>query len=315
MGEKKKKKHGKLKTFIILALAGVFGLLVVMTGAAGGGSVASMAEEERKNAERQESELENFLHTYSQEQVRIAEEAIDEYMLRKQDNTQGGDKYIEDLAPDFFKEQKELQKKRNKGADKEADNMPLDIRWDTYFAGYILKYAGVDTEQWNAAPSSFATKLFIREKLTTPENYIPRIGDIVFFGKPIKNFFEGVIIKARFCGIVTDVEAVHDHTKIIAMRITVAEGCVDNSIVNRNLNYGTSYVKLYQYDLYDTKGNDHHERAGDYVPIMGYATVAEDVKKLVSTDDTRDRKNLVYDIDLKMTYDEAIQMQEGEKSN
>ena len=171
--------------------------------------------------------------------------------------------------------------------------------------------AGIDISDWNAGASTFATKLHQNGKFNIAEGYIPREGDIIFWGKKLRSLSDGQTIKARHCGIVTKVEMITDHTLIKAMRITVIEGDVEGRIVNGNYSHSTSYVEAYIYDLYDTHGNNHHGSSASYEQIMGYGTVATDVEQVESTTDTSDYEHLVYTIDLQSTYEEAA-AREGE---
>ena len=173
--------------------------------------------------------------------------------------------------------------------------------------------AGIEMSDWNAGASTFATKLHQNGKFSIAEGYIPREGDIVFWGKKLRSLSDGQTIKARHCGIVTKVEVIADHTLIKAMQITVTEGDVEGRIVNGNYSHSTSYVEAYIYDLYDTQGNNHHGSAGSYEQIMGYGTVATDIEEVESTTDTSDYEHLVYTIDLQTTYEEAA-AREGESS-
>ena len=171
--------------------------------------------------------------------------------------------------------------------------------------------AGIEMSDWNAAASTFATKLHQNGKFNITEGYIPREGDTVFWGKKLRSLSDGQTIKARHCGIVTKVEIIADHTLIKAMRITVIEGDVEGRIKNGNYDHTSAYVEAYIYDLYDTQGNNHHGSSGAYEQIMGYGTVATDVEQVESTTDTSDYEHLVYTIDLQSTYEEAA-AREGE---
>ena len=175
----------------------------------------------------------------------------------------------------------------------------------------MMTNAGIDMSDWNAGASTFATKLHQNGKFNIAEGYIPREGDIIFWGKKLRSLSDGQTIKVRHCGIVTKVEIIADHTLIKAMRITVIEGDVEGRIVNGNYSHSTSYVEAYIYDLYDTQGNNHHGSSGAYEQIMGYGTVATDVEQVESTTDTSDYEHLVYTIDLQSTYEEAA-AREGE---
>ena len=218
-------------------------------------------------------------------------------------DTKGGDSYIETLNPTLL----------NQNVSRTHNITPLNIQWDSYFIGQVMTNAGIDISDWNAGASTFATKLHQNGKFNIAEGYIPREGDIIFWGKKLRSLSDGQTIKARHCGIVTKVEMITDHTLIKAMRITVIEGDVEGRIVNGNYSHSTSYVEAYIYDLYDTHGNNHHGSSASYEQIMGYGTVATDVEQVESTTDTSDYEHLVYTIDLQSTYEEAA-AREGESS-
>ena len=298
----KKKKKSKFKKYLILTCGGLaFGLFMLM-----GASSATVSTEGGRQvsvASAQTSNLETYLTTRSEEQIALVEAAQAELTTRGGADTKGGDSYIETLNPTLL----------NQNVSRTHNITLLNIQWDSYFIGQVMTNAGIDISDWNAGASTFATKLHQNGKFNIAEGYIPREGDIIFWGKKLRSLSDGQTIKARHCGIVTKVEMITDHTIIKAMRITVIEGDVEGRIVNGNYSHSTSYVEAYIYDLYDTHGNNHHGSSASYEQIMGYGTVATDVEQVESTTDTSDYEHLVYTIDLQSTHEEAA-ARKGESS-
>ena len=296
----KKKKKSKFKKYLILTCGGLaFGLFMLM-----GASSATVSTEGGRQVSvvtAQTSILEAYLNNRTEEQIALVEAAQTELTTRGGADTKGGDSYIETLNPTLL----------NQNVSRTHNITPLNIQWDSYFIGQVMTNAGIDISDWNAGASTFATKLHQNGKFNIAEGYIPREGDIIFWGKKLRSLSDGQTIKARHCGIVTKVEMITDHTLIKAMRITVIEGDVEGRIVNGNYSHSTSYVEVYIYDLYDTQGNNHHGSSASYEQIMGYGTVATDVEQVESTTDTSDYEHLVYTIDLQSTYEEAA-AREGE---
>ena len=298
----KKKKKSKFKKYLILTGGFlVFGLFMLM--GASSASVGTEGGRQESVVTAQTSILEAYLNNRSEEQIALVEAAQAELTARGGTSTKGGDSYIETLNPTLL----------NQNVSRTHNITPLNIQWDSYFIGQVMTNAGIDISDWNAGASTFATKLHQNGKFNIAEGYIPREGDIIFWGKKLRSLSDGQTIKARHCGIVTKVEMITDHTLIKAMRITVIEGDVEGRIVNGNYSHSTSCVEAYTYDLYDTHGNNHHGSAGSYEQIMGYGTVATDVEQVESTTDTSDYEHLVYTIDLQSTYEEAA-AREGESS-
>ena len=296
----KKKKKSKFKKYLILTCGGLaFGLFMLM-----GASSATVSTEGGRQvsvASAQTSNLETYLNTRTEEQIALVEAAQAELTTRGGADTKGGDSYIETLNPTLL----------NQNVSRTHNITPLNIQWDSYFIGQMMTNAGIDMSDWNAGASTFATKLHQNGKFNIAEGYIPREGDIIFWGKKLRSLSDGQTIKVRHCGIVTKVEMITDHTLIKAMRITVIEGDVEGRIKNGNYDHTSAYVEAYIYDLYDTQGNNHHGSSGAYEQIMGYGTVATDVEQVESTTDTSDYEHLVYTIDLQSTYEEAA-AREGE---
>ena len=298
----KKKKKSKFKKYLILTCGGLAFDLFMLMGASSA-TVSTEGGRQVSVASAQTSNLETYLTTRSEEQIALVEAAQAELTTRGGADTKGGDSYIETLNPTLL----------NQNVSRTHNITPLNIQWDSYFIGQVMTNAGIDISDWNAGASTFATKLHQNGKFNIAEGYIPREGDIIFWGKKLRSLSDGQTIKARHCGIVTKVEMITDHTLIKAMRITVIEGDVEGRIVNGNYSHSTSYVEAYIYDLYDTQENNHHGSSGLYEQIMGYGTVATDVEQVESTTDTSDYEHLVYTIDLQTTYEEAA-AREGESS-
>ena len=305
-----KKKKSKFKIYIILTI-GFFGFALFMLMGASSATVSTEGGRQTSVAAAQESNLTAYLSSRSAEQIALAEAAQAELTARGGTSTKGGDSYIETLNPGLLHPEESSTQSSQSSATQNTE--PLNVQWDSYFIGQMMTNAGIEMSDWNAGASTFATKLHQNGKFNIAEGYIPREGDIVFWGKKLRSLSDGQTIKARHCGIVTKVEIIADHTLIKAMRITVIEGDVEGRIVNGNYSHSTSYVEAYIYDLYDTQGNNHHGSSGSYEQIMGYGTVATDVEQVESTTDTSDYEHLVYTIDLQTTYEEAA-AREGESS-
>ena len=306
----KEKKRSKFKIYIILTI-GFFGFALFMLMGASSATVSTEGGRQASVAAAQESNLTAYLNSRSAEQIALVEAAQAELTARGGTSAKGGDSYIETLNPGLLHPEESSTQSSQSSTTQNTE--PLNVQWDSYFIGQMMTNAGIDMSDWNAVASTFATKLHQNGKFSIAEGYIPREGDIVFWGKKLRSLSDGQTIKARHCGIVTKVEVIADHTIIKAMRITVIEGDVEGRIVNGNYSHSTSYVEAYIYDLYDTQGNNRHGSSGSYEQIMGYGTVATDVEQVESTADTSDYEHLVYTIDLQTTYEEAA-AREGESS-
>ena len=305
-----KKKKSKFKIYIILTI-GFFGFALFMLMGASSATVSTEGGRRASVTAAQESNLTAYLNSRSAEQIALVEAAQAELTARGGTSAKGGDSYIETLNPGLLHPEESSTQSSQSSTTQNTE--PLNVQWDSYFIGQMMTNAGIDMSDWNAGASTFATKLHQNGKFSIAEGYIPREGDIVFWGKKLRSLSDGQTIKARHCGIVTKVEMITDHTIIKAMRITVIEGDVDGRIKNGNYDHASAYVEAYIYDLYDTQGNNHHGSSGLYEQIMGYGTVATDVEQVESTTDTSDYEHLVYTIDLQSTYEEAA-AREGESS-
>ena len=164
-----------------------------------------------------------------------------------------------------------------------------NVQWDTYFVKHCMEIANIDISNWDKNCSVFAKKLHNNGNFSIEKDYLPKVGDIAFFGQKINTLLDGQTIRANHCGIVSKVEMITDKTDIKALRVTVIEGDVEGKIINGNYDHTTACVETYTYDLYEST----HTRYGE---IMGYGTVVSDIPE---SDD------LVYTIDLKSTFDEV----------
>lgn len=299
-----REKKSKWK-WILLGLAAPLGMVVFMIMAVGGGAITSMQGYEESVAEAQASNLQSYLDDISPEQKALVHAARTELDERNGAKTKGADEYVYTLARTTY----DIQKKNN-------PNKPVNITWDSFFVGQMMTNAGIEISTWNQTTSAFATKIHQKGTYHLPEGYIPRKGDIVFFGDEVPSLDNGMTIKAKYCGIVTRVETVVEGTTIKAMRIIVIEGDAEGKIKAGNLDHSTSYVSAYTYDLYDTKGNNHHGYPMNYAAIIGYGKVVNDERKVESTTEESNYKDLYYTIDLQSAYEDAMadkeSSQEGE---
>ena len=168
-------------------------------------------------------------------------------------------------------------------------NSSSNIQWDTYFVKYCMDTANINVPEWNKSCTVFATKLHLNGKFSLEKDYLPKAGDIVFFGRKINTLLDSQTIRANHCGIVSKVEVITDKTEINAMQITVIEGDVEGEIINGSYDHSTAYVETYTYDLHESTNTR-------YGQIMGYGTVVSDISE---------SDELVYTIDLKSAFDEV----------
>ena len=294
MQEKKKNKKGCIVSLIVgLSGALMMGVMLIMAAAS---AVNTEGGKQESVTAAQTSNLTSYINTRSSEQIAIVNAARNEHTNRGGTETRGGDSYIEALTPD-----------RVSRPESSGPSEPMNINWSSHFVGQIMTNAGIDTSLWSSNVSAFATNLHSEERFSLLDNYIPRAGDIIFWGRPLRSLTAGQAIRARYCGIVAQVEMVTNQTEINAMRITVIEGDVEGGRRNGNYDHSTAYVDSYTYDLYNTQGNNHH--GGTYDQIIGYGTMASDIESVESTADTSDYENLVYTINLTSTYDAAVARQ------
>ena len=205
---KEKKKKSKLKTYLIMT-GGFFIFCLFMLMGASSASVGTEGSRQASVASAQTSLLESYINSRSEQQRALVEAAKTENTSRGGTDTKGGKSYIKKLAPEKTK---------------------FNVSWDSYFVGQMMANAGIDISEWDAAASVFATKLHKSGKFSIAENYIPREGNIVFWGKKLRSLSAGQTIKARHCGIVTKVEMITDHTLIKAMRIISQRNTI--SVIN-----------------------------------------------------------------------------------
>ena len=294
MAEQKKSKRGCIISLIVgLSGALMMGIMLIMAAAS---AVNTEGGRQESVTAAQTSNLNTYINTRSAEQIAIVNSARNEHTNRGGAETRGGDSYIEALTPD------QVSRPESSGSSE-----PMNINWSSHFVGQIMTNAGIDTSLWSGNVSTFATNLHSEERFSLPDNYIPRAGDIIFWGRTLRSLTAGQAIRASYCGIVAQVEMVTNQTEINAMRITVIEGDVEGGRRNGNYDHSTAYVDSYTYDLYNTQGNNHH--GGTYYQIIGYGTIASDIESVESTADTSDYENLVYTINLTSAYDAAIAQQ------
>ena len=245
---------------VILSLTGVFfiGFMLIM-------SVTSALNTEQGQQESvtavQTSALNNYINVRTEQQIALVNAAKNEYTERGGTLTKGGNAYTN------------------------SEN----VQWDTHFIKHCIDTANINISEWNKSCSVFATKLHLNGKFSLEKDYLPKAGDIVFFGRKISTLLDGQTVRANHCGIVSRVELITEKTEINAMRITVIEGDVEGGIINGSYDHSTAYVETYAYDLYEST-NTH------YGQIMGYGTVVSDISE---------SDELVYTINLKSTFDKT----------
>ena len=210
----------------------------------------------------QTSTLSSYINVRTEQQIALVNAAKNEYTERGGTLTKGGNTYM---------------------------NSSSNIQWDTYFVKYCMDTANINVSEWNKSCTVFATELHLNGKFSLEKDYLPKAGDIVFFGRKISTLLDGQTVRANHCGIVSRVEMITDKTEINAIRITVIEGDVEGEIINGSYDHSTAYVETYIYDLYESTNTR-------YGQIMGYGTVVSDITE---------SDELVYTINLKSTFDEA----------
>lgn len=302
MAEKKKSKKGCLVSLLLTILGCLFmGFMLIMAAAS---TVNTEGGRQESVTTVQSSNLNTYINTRSTEQIAIVNATQNEHTSRGGTETRGGNSYIEALTPDQVSSPESSTTSGNSSSQTDS---PMNINWNCHFVGQVMTNAGLDTSLWSSNAPTFATNLHNNDSFSLPNGYIPRVGDIIFWGRPVSTLSAGQAVRARYCGIVTQVEMITNRTEINAMRITVIEGDVEGGRTNGNYDHSTAYVEAYVYDLYETQGNNHH--GGTYDQIVGYGTVASDIVTQESTTDTSDLENLVYTINLTSTYDAAIAQQ------
>lgn len=291
-----KNKSGKFKfiklCFLTLLLFCV--LIMVMIAGIASSSGAEGGRQESVTAV-QTSALESYTASTTHQQNTLVQMAINENQSRKGTSTKGADTYIKNLTPNDYK-----------AAKKKDRNNPVNVEWSSYFVGQCMKNAGISTDSWSKSVSAFATKLNNQRKFHIADGYIPKVGDIVFFGKALKVLSANDTIRADHCGIVSRVNIVNNRTEINAIQITVIEGDVEGSIISGKYSHSTSYVKEYTYDLYSFTGNSHYTMTSSKGAITGYGTVADDVNSVEFTSDSSDTEHLYYTINIRYRYEDAL---------
>ena len=244
---------------VILSLTGLFFIGFMLIMAATSALNTEQGRQESVTAV-QTSNLDSYINLRTEQQIALVNAAKNEYTERGGTLTKGGNAYSSE-----------------------------NVQWDTYFVKYCMDTANINVPEWNKSCIVFATKLHLNGKFSLEKDYLPKSGDIVFFGRKISTLLDGQTVRANHCGIVSKVEMITEKTEINAMRISVIEGDVEGEFINGNYDHSTADVETYTYDLYENTNTR-------YGQIMGYGTVVSDIPE---------SDELVYTIDLKSTFDEV----------
>ena len=245
---------------VILSLTGLFFIGFMLIMAATSALNTEQGRQESVTAV-QTSNLDSYINLRTEQQIALVNAAKNEYTERGGTLTKGGNAYTN------------------------SEN----VQWDTHFIKHCIDTANINVLEWNKSCTVFATKLHLNGKFSLEKDYLPKSGDIVFFGRKISTLLDGQTVRANHCGIVSKVEMITEKTEINAMRISVIEGDVEGEIIKGSYDHSTAYVETYTYDLYESTNTR-------YGKIMGYGTVVSDIPE---------SDELVYTIDLKSTFDEV----------
>ena len=246
---------------VIISLTVIFfvGFMLIMAAA----SVLNTEQGRQESVTAvQTSNLNSYINVRTEQQIAFVNAAKNEYTERGGTLTKGGNAYT---------------------------NSSENVQWDAHFIKYCMDIANVNISEWNKSCTVFATKLHLNGKFSLEKDYLPKVGDIVFFGRKINTLLDGQTVRANHCGIVSKVEVITDQTEINTMRITVIEGDVEGEIINGSYDHSTAYIETYTYDLYESTNTR-------YGQIMGYGTAVSDIPE---------SDEIIYTIDLKSTFDEA----------
>lgn len=254
----------------------------------------------------QESNLIEYANSTAKTQQNFVNFASQEYESYKASGTRGGKKYQDKYG------------------------VSSDYHWDSYFVDYYMEQSGIGTEYQGKTAKEIALKCVNRNKFHLPDNYIPRQGDIVFFGTPYSpQTFEDIGI-IRACGIVTNVDLVINRDgegiKVLGTKITVTAGDIlGTRLTNGNYNHSNSVVGQFYIDMYDVKRGigtsvfrfekDIHTSEDAYNDlVLGFATVSDDAKQYKTTTESWNYEDLYYDLQLQKPYGQALS-EENEKNS
>ena len=246
---------------VILSLTGLLFIGFMLIMAATSALNTEQGRQESVTAV-QTSALNSYINVRTEQQIALVNAVKNEYTERGGTLTKGGNAYT---------------------------NSSENVQWDTHFIKHCIDTANINVLEWNKSCTVFATKLHLNGKFSLEKGYLPKVGDIVFFGRKINTLLDGQTVHANHCGIVSKVEMITDKTEINAMRITVIEGDVEGEIINGSYDHSTAYVETYTYDLHESTNTR-------YGQIMGYGTVVSDISE---------SDELVYTIDLKSAFAEV----------
>lgn len=311
----KKKKKGKknkklinLKTKLIIAgtILGLFLVSFVMMFIIS--AITSIFDQHEYTNSTQESNLEEYANSTTKTQQNFVNLASQEYEAYKASGTRGGKKY----------------------QDKYGVSSKNNYHWNPYFVDYYMEQSGIEAEYQGKTSKDIALKCVNRNKFHLPDNYIPRQGDIVFFGTPYSpQTFEDIGI-IRDCGIVTNVDLVINRDgegiKVLGTRITVIAGDIlGTRLINGNYDHSNSVVGQFYIDMYDVKrgigtsvfrfDKDIHTSEEAYNDlVLGFATVSGDAKQYKTTTESWNYEDLYYDLQLQKPYGQALS-EENEKNS